>query len=60
MKTIKETTWNYRVLVTKIEDDYVYSIREVYYQGNKPTAWTESESSPFGLSLEEINYVTYF
>jgi hypothetical protein len=56
-KNIKKTqkipninTWNYRV----INHGTHYSIHEVYYEKNKPVAWTEDSVCPVGETFEEL------
>ena len=50
-------SWNYRVLVEKINDELVFSINEVYYDNDTPQGYcnvrrTESEESIEALERE--------
>ena len=46
-------SWNYRVTKQKIEDDYVYEIREVYYE---PLGWTENAILPSAFESDEESW----
>jgi hypothetical protein len=43
-------TWNYRVL----NHGTHYSIHEVYYEKDKPVAWTEDAMIPVGETYDEF------
>jgi hypothetical protein len=45
-------TWNYRV----INHGTHYSIHEVYYEKNKPVAWSDDAMIPVGEDFEELKH----
>lgn len=57
---MSKTTWNYRVIKMKdtklkgLAQTYSWGIYEVYYEGNKPTSWSENPRWPMGDSWHEL------
>lgn len=49
-------TWNYRVFkFTDRSETSSFEIREVYYdEEGKPTGYTDGESAPLGMTLDEL------
>lgn len=52
--SVPESHWNYRVTRTVVDDEYVFEIREVYYDHGEPNAWTEEAIAPHGDSWHEL------
>ena len=51
----KKEYCNYRVVVEKeVNGEDYYSVREVYYEDDKPTSWTAAHQYPGGETLEEL------
>lgn len=47
--------WNYRVVCRAEDDEFVYEIREVYYnEDGSIEGWTERGSTPAGNTIEEL------
>lgn len=48
--------WNYRVTRREVDGEVEFTIREVYYDIEKPgdIGWTESAIAPSGETLEEL------
>lgn len=51
---VPETSWNYRVTRTKIDGEYVFEIREVYYTHGQPHSWSRDPIAPHGESWHEL------
>lgn len=54
MATKPEKNWNYRVVKTKNQFGYDYSIRDVYYKNRKPYSWGAEPQFPVGESYVDL------
>lgn len=43
-----ERYWNYRLTVELVNDEKVYSIRELYYEDGEVISWTTETVAPLG------------
>ncbi len=49
MRETKSDGWNYRIFREKIDGEYTYNIRDVYYNNKgKPKAWGKDPQYPRG------------
>lgn len=47
--------WNYRVTRERLDDgSYLFALREVYYEDDRPVAWSAEPDSFVGESAEEV------
>lgn len=46
--------WNYRVVRTKEGDEYVFDVREFYYENGQIAAWSRDPIAPGGESWHEL------
>lgn len=49
-----ESSWNYRVTRTKVDGEYVFAVREVYYTYGQPHSWSRDPIAPHGESWHEL------
>lgn len=47
-------TWNYRVFKRVIGRTESFHIREVYYRGEKPVAYSSNDEAPMGSTVAEL------
>lgn len=53
-KDAPESSWNYRVTRTRVDGEYVFEIREVYYTHGQPHSWSRDPIAPYGESWHEL------
>lgn len=51
---VPKSSWNYRVTRTKVDGEYVFEIREVYYTYDQPHSWSSDPIAPYGESWHEL------
>jgi hypothetical protein len=47
--------WNYRVTLTRYDDESMFEVREIYYGPEGELSWTVDPVSPHGSTWMEFN-----